>query len=102
MLKLAESVNTLVADITKSPPSTPSRHSRTTLDASPVCPDCAFCTIAEREALSPHRLAHARTIFRGHTELADEYLSFHNDEVEARREWLNIELSAIAIHLNVQ
>jgi hypothetical protein len=104
MMKLAESVSVLVADITKSPlappplpPLTLSHHGgHTSLNMSPVRRDRAFRQIAEHEALTPRRLARARTIFHGRTELADKYLSFQDDELEARREWLNIELAAVA------
>jgi hypothetical protein len=91
MLRLAESVGVLVADITKPPPS----EARLPLDASPKRRDRAFRRIAECEGLSSLELARARRVFRGRTELADEYLSFCDDEADARREWLNLELAAI-------
>jgi hypothetical protein len=99
MLKLAESVTAMVTARTQ-PPATPSRGgtSSSTLDASPIRRNRAFRLIAQREALTPCRLARARIIFRGRTELADEYMSFGDDEeeVEARREWLKMELEAVA------
>jgi hypothetical protein len=103
MLKLAESVGALVADITRTPtaapdaPMTPSRcvsSSAVTLNASPFRRDRAFCVIVERAQLTPRHLARARRIFRGRTELADEYLSFGDSEAEqaAQGEWLEDEL----------
>lgn len=103
MLKLAESVTALVTGAANKPqaPSTPSRSGTAPalMDLSPVRRDRAFRAIAQREALSPRHLARARIIFRGRTELADEYLSFGDgeEEVEARREWLNAELEAVLL-----
>jgi hypothetical protein len=92
---------TLVGSVshTPQPPSTPTRQgtSSTALDASPRHRDRAFRHIVEHQTLLPRSLARARTIFRGRPELADEYLSFGDgdDEVEARREWLTMELEAV-------
>ena len=98
-MELAKSVGALVADVIKAPPpSTPSRHAHpSNLEISPVRRDRAFRRIVEQEALTPRRIARARVIFRGRTELADEYLSFGEteDEVHARREWLTMELDAV-------
>jgi hypothetical protein len=68
------------------------------LDASPVRRDRAFRRIVDKEDLTPTRLLKARRIFRGRTELADEYLSFGETdvEVETRRGWLLEELVAVA------
>jgi hypothetical protein len=103
MLKLADTVSTLIADIARpaaSSPSTPSRRGSSlapALDASPVRRDRAFRRVLERAMLTPRRLARARVIFRGKTELADEYLSFGDDEVEqeAQKVWLEDELELV-------
>jgi hypothetical protein len=109
MMKLAESVGTLVADITRAPatssqepPATPSRRassSKAVLDPSPVRRDSAFRLIVERGELTPRHLARARRLFRGRTELADEYLSFGDSQAElaAQHEWLEDELEELMI-----
>jgi hypothetical protein len=105
MLKMADSVTALLTDLTRpstpsAPPSTPTRHassSRLTLDASPFRRDRAFRRVIECAHLSPRRLARARVIFRGRTELADEYLSFgdNDEEREAQQVWLEDELEQV-------
>lgn len=52
----------------------------------------------EIEQLTPRQIVYARIMFRGHTELADNYLSFGYDdifEVEARRQWFNDKLELV-------
>jgi hypothetical protein len=83
---LAESVNALL---------TPRSTQTPTLDASPIRRDRAFRRIVRLEQLSPCSTARARRIFRGRTDLADEYLSFADDEAEERQFWLNFELTAL-------
>jgi len=104
MLELAKSVGALVADISKSqsPSTSSSRCTNSSSlgpDSSPSRRDRAFRRIVEREGLTPRRLARARVMFRGRTEVADEYLSFGDGpgEGEARREWLNMELEAVLL-----
>jgi hypothetical protein len=98
MMEMAKAVGQLVA-VAAVPLSAPSLLSLAAciLDISPVCCDCVFCRIANVEELSPGRLVRACCIFCGHTKLADEYLSFgdNNTKVDARRDWLCYELLAV-------
>jgi hypothetical protein len=98
MMEMAKAVGQLVA-VAAGPSSAPSLLSSAAciLDISLVRCDHAFCRIADIEELLPRRLVRARRIFRGHTELADEYLSFgdNDTEVDARRDWLRYELLAV-------
>lgn len=103
MVELAKSVGALVAAVTKAPLLSTPRHScPLNLEISPVRRDRAFRRIVEQEALTPRCIARARVIFRGRTELADEYLSFGDgeDEVNACHKWLTMELDAVLLLSN--
>lgn len=52
--------------------------------------------VEEEEGLSDTELAAARKIFRGRTELADEYLSFGPTRKRAHTIWLRNELDDIS------
>jgi hypothetical protein len=104
MMKLAENVGGLLSGLSSSSagtatPSTSLSCTATNLESSPVRRDRAFRRIADTEFLTPRRLVRARIMFRGRTELADEYLSFGDadDEVVARGQWLLEELEAVAL-----
>jgi hypothetical protein len=97
MMEMTKVVGLLVT-AAGAPPSSPSPSLPAALDASPVRRDRAFRRIVDKEDLTPTRLLKARRIFRGRTELADEYLSFGETDIEiqTRRGWLLEELVAVA------
>jgi hypothetical protein len=107
MMKLAENVSGLLSSLGSTPlpftggiaPSTPLFGNATHPKSSPAHRDRAFRCIADIEFLTPRRLVRARVMFRGHTELANEYLSFGDadDEVVACGQWLVEELEAAAL-----
>jgi hypothetical protein len=101
MLELAKSVGSIASSLVPpaSSPSTPLRRGIVDPASSPARHDRAFRQIVQIEQLTPQRIVCARIMFRGNTELADEYLSFGNDdvyEIEAWKQWLEEELELVA------
>jgi hypothetical protein len=79
MLKMVNAVGQLVAAVMPAGPATAST-STPTFDASRIRCDCAYRRIAKVEGLTPRHLLVARVMFRGRTELANEYLSFEGED----------------------